>query len=442
MHRSGLQYESAEDAVAVLAKYDRASDSWGFPQSGNFWEAVKEAHRRGCRGKGQRIAIIDSGFDMSIPKLQAQTRTVVQGAPTPSVGAHGTVVALLAGTVAPEAQLDLYSISSGGAPDLSLITKALRRIRKSDVTVVNLSLGDDTRRGGVETTREHREQCPLCREAALTAADGRLVMASSGNKAGNTFCPARDEAVLGVGFQREQRQIVKTDDGGQLETAVADSPSFEQALPEFTLMQPKGVLGSSFASPLIAGIASLIGDTKNVPGLVKVCSLSAEAALFHALSQGAAAEVVTALRNAAGARYSEALKALPHIHHGTADEPWCIECSIFVQDLYTNAGLFAVENGQLDDGYWLLRAAIFLAPWSDNAMAGMARLIEQRGEDALKKGDASSSLRFYQAAREGYTQALKIRPGFEPYVLELNKITDRLGGFWIITDKPPGLAQG
>lgn len=114
------------------------------------------------RGAGQIIAVIDSGFDTSIPYLAshlwtnpAPTFGDLHGAnvvsmnadisePAPRNGGHGTTVAALAAEVAPDAQLMLLRVSSNSDPgetDSEAVLRAVRYAIDHDATVINMSFG-------------------------------------------------------------------------------------------------------------------------------------------------------------------------------------------------------------------------------------------------------------------------------------------------------------
>jgi hypothetical protein len=134
-----LQYAGAA-AEALIAGYDRSSGSWAFPRLGPFWDAVAEAHRRGQLGFGRRIAILDSAFDLSVPTLAHEAAACLPNRPGVDVS-HGTAVAPLVRTAAPEATLDLYAIGGPDGPDRHAVRAALRKIAASDATALCVSLG-------------------------------------------------------------------------------------------------------------------------------------------------------------------------------------------------------------------------------------------------------------------------------------------------------------
>jgi tetratricopeptide (TPR) repeat protein len=417
-----IEYESAGDVALLLSKYDAVADKWDFSQASPFWDAVKIAHQNGYCGKGQCIAIIDSAFNLDIPKLQTQTRALAQKAPTYEDSTHGTAVALLVGTVAPDARLDLYETSENGDPSTHLIKSAFEKVRKSDASVVNFSVG-----GPPEW---HSLDCIFCREARLTASQGKFIVAAAGNAIGDIWCPAKDKAVLGVGFQREIRKTVPTPDGGAMEVAAYSVPSYAQADTEYSLKQPEGVLGSSFASPLVTGALALIGNNQDIFKLVKAIYISSQADYCQEQlgSTKLNSDEKKTYIDTAVKLYNRAFTTLPHIHKGGQEGPPCIECSFFVTGLYINAGLFALKMGHLDEADPLLRTAYWLAPWSADATANLAALQIEKGEKAFELGDISESLLLFEDAKKGYLKALEMRPKCESYLSGLKNVTNILSG--------------
>ncbi len=101
---------------------------------------LKGLHRRGLRGAGVKVAVIDSGFDPGDPTLAAgrviHTETFSLG--LEGDRAHGTAVAAVLHSVAPAAELILLSV--GSRPGQS-VYRAIDRALELDADVINISLG-------------------------------------------------------------------------------------------------------------------------------------------------------------------------------------------------------------------------------------------------------------------------------------------------------------
>lgn len=96
-----VELEANDSVDDVLAGYDREHDRWSFTFESDFWRAVRHAHGLGRRGAGERIAIVDSACDLSIPRLAScvehseRTASGTLAGPTE----HGSAVALLISAV-------------------------------------------------------------------------------------------------------------------------------------------------------------------------------------------------------------------------------------------------------------------------------------------------------------------------------------------------------
>lgn len=460
MCKNQLQFESPSGARLLIECYHPDRDEWDFSRDSDFWHAVQEAHKWGRRGEGKRIAIIDGAFDLAIPKLRAQANgTINAWAASGESKDHGTGVALLIGAVAPSCHFDLYEVSQNQKPSRSLVIKALELASQSDAILINLSIGRPVDNlGWWDRLWRPKGHCELCRCASMAAAGGKLVIAAVGNAEGEAFCPARDKSALGIGFQREVRKVIKTKEGGFSEAAFWDKPSYPQAfIPDYTVAQPAGVLGSSFAAPLITGALALIDDIGEVHQFLEAAEIGSIAdamqgvlknfgpakgmEMLKLLYVGALSlphkhgGVQAALHNAGASEgidmlkklYAEALLRLPHRHSGAQDGPPCIACSIFAQNLYINAGLFFLEYGGLIDlSEDLLVAARWLAPWSPHAAANLATVQRIRAASLLKQvGKTTTVAGLLHDAKDNYLYALKIRPNCEIYLSGI-RIVDNL----------------
>ncbi len=432
MRKNELQFESQHEAKSLIESYDPERDEWIFPQVGDFWEAVKQAHKWGHSGEGKRIAIIDGSFDLRMPKLRAQaTGSIHKWAKPGENKDHGTAVALLIATVAPSSSFDLYEVSEHQKPSLRLVMKALELAGQAEATLINLSLGKPV--GNLELLDRSGGHCGLCNSASSAASHGKTVIAAVGNSEGERYCPAQDSSVLGIGFRREMRTVIETQEGGKSESAHWDKPSYPQSLkPAYTITQPANVLGSSFAAPLFTGALALIDNTDEVPQFLEALKIGGIAEAFHALlhdNTNFSADIKKKFIDLARQHYNKALSSLPHIHMEAQDGPPCISCSFFAQNLYTNAGLFFLNDGKLDAAEKLLSAVRWFAPWSPHAAANMAALLRAKALILLKDGDGGKKteiLRLLHSSRNEFQYALKLRPDNETYLSGLKFVDDTL----------------
>ena len=413
--------------------YDREAGRWRFAREGDFWEAVARAQAAGWEGEGARYAVIDGGFDLTVPEL-AERGSLMQGKSRQGGASHGTTVAMLILAVAPRLNLDLYCVlDERGKPNETLLRQAIELVRASDATVVNMSLGAPVKQGWLSqlfATTNIPSTCDL----AATLLPGKLVVAAVGNKAGRTYCPAAHPGVVAIGFQREVREVVG-DGGRENEVAAFAQPSYSQAAgANYTLVQPAGVLGSSFATPLVAASAALMRNYRDLLNYADANTLAGQAAELHrALTVGNLPE--KRLGKIADLYY-QALARIPHIH--ASGESFCFGCSAYAAGIHTNAGLFFGSTGEGELGRVLLQRAIDQNPWSPHAYANLAALYTMAVEQQLDSpGVAASSLvHGISQAVLLYAQALKRRPDFGIYQRALTK-SEQLRGR-VLTKIQPG----
>jgi hypothetical protein len=416
------EFEAADSVAAVLAGYDAAADRWRFRLAGDFWDAVGHAHALGWRGAGRRVAIVDSGCDRSLPRLGRRV-DALRGFASAGGGddplGHGTAVALLISEIAPEARLDVYRVATeDGQVDLDWTREAIEAAAASDADVICLSLGD--RRPlepstSLEPPRVHPltakqdfapedPPCALCTAAERAAAAGKLVFAAVGNSVIDTYCPSRVPAVIAVGFQRRVR--LDLGDGRMIEQGwpmLEESPYADLFVAEI-----EGVLGSSFACPLHAGVGALGIRPGTLRAYVEAFALSAGPKRGHAMidQMGGAMRVPAADGRAVDAEYKAALARLPHVHSPVqaalrpdldwTDPAGCPFCGVYAEELCSAAGFWLCETERHDSAIGLLSAVRAFAPWSAKACFYL-------GLTHHTTGDA-------EAALEAYEAALAIRP--------------------------------
>jgi len=226
------------------------------------------------RGKGVKVAIIDTGVKGSVPDLAG---TVVGGTDVSGIGSadgqtpvgedseHGTLVAsLLAGNgtsatsgimgVAPDAKILSVSVAFGqntGAvlsPD-DQIAKAVKWAVDSGAKVINMSL-----------TRNTRDWPPSWDEAFLYAFQHDVVVvAAAGNRGGGTSevgAPATIPGVLTVGGVTRTKKA-SVDASSQGITIGISAPS-----EDLVGVNPNGAYvtwyGTSGATPIVSGLVALV----------------------------------------------------------------------------------------------------------------------------------------------------------------------------------------
>jgi tetratricopeptide (TPR) repeat protein len=464
MARRLCKLEAAEGGRSILNGYDRNTDQWSYSFDGPFWKAVEHAHSLGKRGAGARVAIIDSACDLTIPALRDRVNQLIRCVPCPPPEEdteHGSAVALLIAKVAPDCRFDVYAVRrSGDTIYASDVAIAIGKAASSEASILNLSLGTaedvvDLDKKLDQISRDARvaflsdpapqhgkwmlaneilpdPNCEVCDGSSAAARSGKMIFAAAGNDASEISCPARAQEVFAAGFQVMAKRIVLPgpDGGRQIETT---APVGEQSLfVDLPLEEVSGVLGTSFASPMYAGVAALGATAAELACYVAALPMTSNAIEQH----NAIKKEVARLGHSSpetGPRYQQvcdlylnALRRLPHVHSQLefvkrfspagfpiTDPSTCFACGLFAYPLYVNFGLFLLEHGFFKDAKVLLEVARAIAPWSDEAAADLGRTLEALGD--------------LEGALSLYNTATSLRPGVQPYEVSRERIKAELG---------------
>jgi hypothetical protein len=411
-----LAFEAAAASDDILRHFDPAIAEFSFSKASPFWYGVELAHEEGRKGRGRRIAIVDSAFDLSRGRLREQSGGQRRLAAAPGESAqHGTAVALLVSEVAPEARLDLYEVSASGRPRLQSVATALAMAADSDADIINLSLAHPV----TGPMAEHR--CAVQAGVSEAVRRGKIVIVAVGNYADTYVCPAQVPGLVAVGYGGEQRIVLPTQDAYH-EVAAWRAPTYSQSLdPTFTIAQPPGVLGSSFAAPLASGLAALAVDPAELRDCKASLAFAANASELNQLldeHQGKSSAETVQL---ADKYYRQACEHLPR--HEAEPDVRCPACAVLTQWILVNAGRFYLNLRQTDVAESLLRRALWLAPWSADALANMGRLVEYQAELLFAAGERGAQVQtLLDDATHLYQAALRTRPGHVVYTAELDKI--------------------
>ncbi len=394
-----ISYEHA-DVPAIEDHFDRATESWKQPFKGPLWSVVAHARKNGLTGEGRTVAIIDSGFDLSIKKLNEATLggCVQESQPGGSLD-HGTLVALLINEIAPEATLDLYEVSVAGRPSAALIKKALQKIEGSDADIVNMSLGhsSETDGGGIC-------DCTLAASVAQLTRTNKLVVAACGNEVGPLKCPAEQQSVLSVGYASERREIEWDGEVPVRETAIADRPGFDQSmLADMVVRQPPDVAGSSFAAPMICGLAALSPAITHLAEWRDVLSAATNASTATALDDPKLQQMFP---------WDEPINALSELP-AFEDSPllrW------MTQWIYINHAHYLMTQNYME-ALKQAHIGVRIAPWSDNAWSMVAGINKHLADrlDNSSQDQRAEAIERYKNAVKAYDHALVIREKHKLY---------------------------
>jgi hypothetical protein len=198
------------------------------------------------------------------------------------------------------------------------------------------------------------------------------------------------------------------------EIGIGKPPAFysQSEYSDFAVLQPRDVLGSSFATPLVAGLAALMGSRSQLSAYREVYWLDMLAsALIPELGETWSDRrhgVVEAL-------WAKAISMTPHLHLNERQPPVCPECAFFVLTAYVNFGLHKLFQGQLDDAELLLRTADAFAPATAEAAANLGIVYASRAAGAQQSGRWQDTSRLLRQAGRLQTKASALRPEFWPY---------------------------
>lgn len=454
-HASGdwAQDGGADAAAALLRRYDPTADRWRLPRRGEFWDAVALAHGLGRFGAGRTIAVVDDGFDMALPALARHTLVPQVSDPQPFT--HGTAVALLILAVAPQARLRLYPVRSSAGWDAQAIAGALQAIVQTDAAIVNLSLGQAHAQGPLnrfatffaaqppwpDMTQDdvpywlfeglgaparqgtwrgllRAPSGPLAESVSALTRGGRTVVAAAGNARGHVYDPALRPGVFAVGFQRVTREA-----GAGMEVATLQPPDYSQSeFNDYCLQQPAGVLGSSFATPLVCGFVALMDDRADLAAYAELAWRCGMAEQLMARPEQRSGAPTPRQVHAVAQLFAGAERAVPHMH--TPSSTACPECALFAVSSFVNGGLYQLRLGDLDTAQRLLATAWAVAPTNPHAAAGLALVHASQAE---VQADPASKVRALGQAAHLMAQACALRPAHAPYRTRLAEFTRAAG---------------
>lgn len=408
--RLGVLATEPEAARAFFDRvFDPAKGELRLQRTGRFWEAVATARRLDATGAGRCVAVIDAGFDVTVPALAHNVHpdSVVRADTVEPAEWHGTVVALLVRTVAPDAQLLLIDVYSPGSLQPRDVGEAVDRARRSGADVINLSLEFTTdaelrdtswidadiltsaappveqylaqvdawiKHAEPYASQRCRSRCEIC-TALGRVPDSTLVVAASGNRT-RLACPACVARVVGAGFHRRRRL---ERDGVVFTTSDLPETKAKTERSELVVDEPPGFLGTSFASPLLSGFAALLEApselttaARAVQGMTPVLLLAgSQAATPPAeLPEGAPLTLHQGL-----VRFTEGAMPARHRHF---DEKWirspCPLCALLFVDWYDIFVSILVASGKPVDALAIARIAAVVTPEtpSVNANYGLA----------------------------------------------------------------------
>lgn len=397
---------SATSLRTLETVFDAATETFRFDRRGVFWEAVAVAAERPAPERV--VAIIDSGFDTRIGRLARVIHPASRVPTRPRRDlSHGTLVALLVNEVAPEARLLLIEARTGIHLWSDRVAEAIRDAAGAGAHVINLSLefGSDAElrrvpgvageplvalhpdrdavleqvrlwRGLVEPYAAGgcRRACELCSTIAALG-PGTLVVAASGN-AQQYACPACATRALGVGFHAETVAVRD----GRVVTGQALPQTESNLVWEVTVPEPPGFEGTSFASPLMSGLAALQEDPADFAALARL-PRALTPVLIVANEVANREPVDSAALTVWHAAMLEFAEAVPprHRHWDEVAPAPCSTCSFAMVEWYNTFTVLRLLQNNLGQALAMARLAVRVAPHSPSAHGNLGETYRRCG---------------------------------------------------------------
>ncbi len=268
----------AQRAPAIIsappAPPDETSYSWGI--------AATRSAASAYTGKGVKLAVLDTGLDLSHPDFSARqivSRSFVDGEPVQDGNGHGTHCAGIAGGpsqpaagprygVAGDAELYIGKVlgDQGGGADGGVL-EGINWAIEQGCQIISMSLGSP-----LEPDQSYSRIFEEVARRALAA--GTVIVAAAGNDSRRPELiapvshPANCPSIFAVGAVDQQMQIAPFSCGG----LVPDGGQVDIAAPGVDILSSwpapqlhKSISGTSMATPFVAGIAALHAQAD--PGL-------------------------------------------------------------------------------------------------------------------------------------------------------------------------------
>ena len=266
---AGIAAESSAGVAAVAAALDETQATWGL-------QATKVVNC--CRtGRGVRVAVLDTGFDLTHPDFQGRTITTksfVSGEEVQDGHGHGThCIGTAMGAKCPPVlprygiahEAEIYAgkvLSNAGSGGDAGILAGIEWALENTCAVISMSLGARTSPG-----QAHSAVFERVAKRVLEA--GTLIVAAAGNESARPGTinpvghPANCPSILAVaaidvndGIARFSNRGLNAD-GGQVDIA---GPGVDVHSSWIMPLRYRKINGTSMATPHVAGIAALYAE--------------------------------------------------------------------------------------------------------------------------------------------------------------------------------------
>jgi hypothetical protein len=266
---AGIATDAAAGAQAIAAALDETQATWGL-------QATKVVNC--CRtGKGVRVAVLDTGFDLTHPDFAGRTITTksfITGEEVQDGHGHGThCIGTATGAKCPPTlprygiayEAEIYAgkvLSNAGSGGDAGILAGIEWALENQCAVISMSLGARTSPG-------QRPSAVFERVAKRVLEAGTLIVAAAGNESARPGTinpvghPANCPSILAVaavdvddGIARFSNRGINAD-GGQVDIA---GPGVAVHSSWIMPLRYRSINGTSMATPHVAGIAALYAE--------------------------------------------------------------------------------------------------------------------------------------------------------------------------------------
>ena len=221
---------------------------------------AERLRQEGLTGKGVKIGVIDSGVNLEQfkkYKIKQIGRNIAD-----RLG-HGTAVMDILTHIAPESEYYVgKATNTENLIDVSKAIDLMEKMRKQGVDIINLSFGGLDADNG-----EH----PLSKEAEFLAKSGILVTCAVGNNAiGVVSYPASAENVIAVGSVDKDGNVSSFSNYGITSAGLKPEVlSYGENIAVTKKDMQIAVSGTSFSTPMVAGVLALLKEKYRYPEMVK-----------------------------------------------------------------------------------------------------------------------------------------------------------------------------
>ncbi|MFT4416965.1 S8 family serine peptidase [Fredinandcohnia humi] len=259
------QYKSSKNVISI----DQSVEYKPLQEPGNPKKSLQYYHDllklpnkwESAKANPVKVAVLDQGVNLLHPDLNDNIidyYNVTNPGYKPRYEKHGTHVAGIIGAennsiggvgVNPYAQLLAVDVFNGGAAPDYQVAEGVQYAVEKGAKVINLSLGSPY-------------ESPILKEAIQNAlAANVIIVAAAGNEAIDTYSyPASFEGVISVGASDSENALASFSNFGPSVDLVAPgvdvystSHDYKGSKPTYEVMS-----GTSMASPVVAGVASLL----------------------------------------------------------------------------------------------------------------------------------------------------------------------------------------